>query len=345
MPSDSYQGVHRLLGVAMGREGDHVLAISDLAQPTAFAGHVIRHSGRAAKHGPAGLGLPGAASLGRRHYSDCRQIVGRHHGIGNVGILSADVDGEAILFGEFQRLNVLSVEGVVSVGEAPLALVGEGECHHGNSIDDTISVRQVARHVMAPQLPFGEFADRSGQRIPVATTLAIGHCLPMNVLGTAFGVATLGLEGAGIGAGLLGARGGRDGASLAVGRLGGERDLSGGHLSMAVDVAIIQGRLVIQPALGQSFSCPPDLLGQLGEGRVFHQALVVFFYFSQQFFGRIHTQILAKCIEYKLLHGLHVHAVHNTFSIDFIQGRGILCPNFSVVHDQIRKKDLADLMM
>lgn len=331
MPSDSYQGVHRLLGVAVGGEGDHVLAISDLAQPTAFAGHVICHSGRAAEHGPAGVGLPRATGLGRRHHSDCRQIVGRHHGISDGYILGADVDGEAVLFGKFQGLNVLSVESVVSVGEAPLALVGEGECHHGNSINDTISVRQVARHVMAPQLPFGETADRSGQRIPVGTTLAIRHCLPVNVLGTALGVAALFLESAGIGAGLLGARGGRDGASLAVGRLGGERDLSGGHLSMAVDVAIIQGRLVIQPALGQSFSRPPDLLGQLGEGRVFHQALVVFFYFSEQLLWRIHTQILAKCVEYKLLHGLHVHAVHDTFSIDFIEARGILSPGFDVV--------------
>lgn len=154
-----------------------------------------------------------------------------------------------MILGKFQRLNVLSVEGVVSIGEAPLAFVGKGECHHGNPVDDTLGVRQVARHVMAPQLPLGKFANSSGQRIPVATTLAVGHCLPVDVLGTTLGVATLGLQGASVRAGLLRACGGRDGASLAVGRLGGEGDLSGGHLSMAVDVAIIQGRLVNQPAL------------------------------------------------------------------------------------------------
>lgn len=251
MPSDSYQGVHRLLGVAVSGEGDHVVSVSDSAQPAAFARHVVSDGGRAAEHGTAGVSLPRAASLGGGHHGDGRQIVGRHHGISDSGILGADVDGETVRLGEFQRLNVLSVESVVSIGEALLALVGEGECHHGNSIDDTLSVRQVTRHVMAPQLPLGEATDAGQQGIPVATTLAVGHCLPVDVLGTALGVATLDLERAGIGAGLLAAGGRRDGASLAVRRAGGQSDLSGGHLAMAVDVAIIGGRRWIVSPLGQ----------------------------------------------------------------------------------------------
>ena len=241
MPSDSYQGVHRLLGVAVSGEGDHVLAISDGTQPAAFAGHVVSDRGRAAEHSPAGVSLPGAAGLGGWYNGDSRQVVSGHHGISDCRILGADVHREAVCLGKFQRLNVLSVEGVVSVGEAPLAFVGEGECHQGNSVNDALSVRQITRDVVAPELPLGETADAGQQGIPVATTLTTGDRLPVNVLGSALGVASLDLESASVGAGLLAAGGSRDEANLAVGGASGESDLSGGHQVMAVDVAIIGG--------------------------------------------------------------------------------------------------------
>ena len=246
LPSDSYQGVHRLLGIAVSGESDHVLAISDGTQPAAFAGHVVSDRGRASEHGPAGVSLPGAASLGRWYNGNSRQIVSSHHGISDCRILCADVHREAVRLGEFQTLNVLSVEGVVSVGEAPLAFVGKGECHQGNSVNDALNVRQIARDVMAPQLPLGETADAGQQGIPVATTLTAGDRLPVNVLGTALSVATLDLQSTGIGAGLLAAGGCRDEANLAVGGASGEADLSGGHQVMAVDVAIIGGRGTIR---------------------------------------------------------------------------------------------------
>jgi len=255
MPSDSYQGVHRLLGIAVSGEGDHVLAISDGTQPAAFAGHVVSDGGRAAEHGPAGVSLPGATGLSGWYNGNSRQIVSSHHGISDCRILCADVHREAVCLGEFQTLHVLSVEGVVSVGEAPLTFVGESECHQGNSVNDALSVRQVTRDVMAPQLPLGKATDAGQQGVPVATTLTAGDRLPVDVLGTALSVATLDLQSTGIGAGLLAAGGCRNEANLAVGGASGETDLSGGHQVMAVDVAIIGGG-----QSGNGWRMPPNQL-------------------------------------------------------------------------------------
>lgn len=102
----------------------------------------------------------------------------------------------------------------VSVTLAPL--ISAHELKQFLRVDCLVNVWKIPADVMTPELPALEFADRVTELIPRRAPCAFCDLLPVNVLGSAFGIASLVEKGAGCGASALLAGACRDRARLAV---------------------------------------------------------------------------------------------------------------------------------
>lgn len=86
----------------------------------------------------------------------------------------------------------------VSVTLAPLISVDELKQFF--RIDCLVNMGEVSADVMTPELSSFKFADRVTELIPRRAPCAFCDLLPMDILGSAFGIASLVEEGAGCGA-------------------------------------------------------------------------------------------------------------------------------------------------
>lgn len=102
----------------------------------------------------------------------------------------------------------------VSVTLAPL--ISADKLKQFFRVDCLVNMGEVSADVMTPELSALEFADRVAELIPRRSPCAFCDLLPMDILGSAFGIASLVEKGAGCGASALLAGTCRDRARLAV---------------------------------------------------------------------------------------------------------------------------------